>query len=352
MEIPNADIKISVIVPVYNTEKYIEKCISSILNQNYKGFELILINDGSTDNSYEICNRFAQKDKRVIVLNQQNQGVSAARNVGIKKATGEWCCFVDSDDWVEPNYFTAFLKNQLSRDNLIVQEVKRNINQKYKVSKNYNYKTHTIENLMKNLNENSVFFNGYPFCKLYNLNLIKSKNITFKQHLKIGEDLIFYLEYLKHIKTITFINSAHYVYNYVETSASYKFYTFEQLSSFLNEYQKLLPELIGSNYHKIAQVQKSLGLFLTLLLFSIYNSQAKSPEKQRVEHLKQLSNKENLDCLKIATSKANFIRHLVFYFLKQRNYTLTDFILKRYAPFEFKYSMPIKRKLRFIHSTI
>src|SRR5690554_6646610 len=305
MVISNTDIKISVIVPVYNTEKYLEKCISSVLNQNYDNFELILVNDGSTDNSYEICNHFAQKDKRVIVLNQQNQGVSTARNAGIKKAIGEWCCFVDSDDWIEPNYFLDFTKHPLAQDNLIIQEVKRNVNQIYKISKNYEYTTYTIKNLKEILDKNAVLFNGYPFCKLYNLNLIKSKNIIFKQNLKIGEDLIFYLEYLKHIKTITFINSAHYVYNYVETSASYKFYTFEELSSFLYEYQNLLSELIDSNYHQIAQVQKSLGLFLTLLIFSIYNPKAKSHKRQRVENLKRLITKENLDCLKIATSKAN-----------------------------------------------
>ena len=95
---------ISVIVPVYNSVKYLDKCIQSILNQTYKNFELLLVNDGSSDNSLEICNLYALKDDRVKVIDQSNGGVSSARNAGIDYAKGEWITFVDSDDWVHKDY--------------------------------------------------------------------------------------------------------------------------------------------------------------------------------------------------------------------------------------------------------
>ena len=89
--------KISIVIPVYNTEKYLEKCISSVLSSTLKDVEVILIDDGSTDDSPRICDDFAQKDNRIIVLHQPNQGLSVARNIGIDNAKGEWLAFVDSD---------------------------------------------------------------------------------------------------------------------------------------------------------------------------------------------------------------------------------------------------------------
>lgn len=93
--------KISVIIPVYNTEEYLEKCIESVINQTYKNLEIILVNDGSTDGSPEICKRFQMKDDRIIVIDKENQGLVAARKTGVKEASGEYITFVDSDDWID-----------------------------------------------------------------------------------------------------------------------------------------------------------------------------------------------------------------------------------------------------------
>lgn len=96
--------KISIIVPVYNVEQYLENCINSVLNQSFRNFQLILVDDGSKDSSGEICDRFVQKDSRVKVIHKSNAGVSAARNAGIDIATGQFICFIDSDDWIESEY--------------------------------------------------------------------------------------------------------------------------------------------------------------------------------------------------------------------------------------------------------
>ena len=100
---------VSIIVPVYNAEKYIKNCVLSILNQDYKNIELILVNDGSKDNSYNICKQLAEKDNRIRLFNKENGGTSSARNYGLDNAKGEYVCFIDSDDFACPNYVTTLL---------------------------------------------------------------------------------------------------------------------------------------------------------------------------------------------------------------------------------------------------
>lgn len=107
---------ISVIIPVYNTDEYLPRCLDSILNNTYRELEVICINDGSQDNSLEVLNGYAAKDSRVKVINQENAGVSAARNRGLDEATGEYIAFVDSDDWVHRQYFEVLHSNLLSWD--------------------------------------------------------------------------------------------------------------------------------------------------------------------------------------------------------------------------------------------
>lgn len=101
---------VSVIVPLYNVEKYLDECISSIVNQSYKNIEILVVNDGSTDSSYSICEAWSKKDSRIRLLNQINQGQGIARNYGVKEANGEWVAFVDSDDWIDKEYIELMLQ--------------------------------------------------------------------------------------------------------------------------------------------------------------------------------------------------------------------------------------------------
>ena len=100
---------VSVIIPVYNVEKYLKDCINSILNQTYSNWEMILVDDGSVDNSGDICDKFSKNDSRIHVIHQTNKGVSFARNKGIEKANGEYLIFIDSDDWIENNMFEEMI---------------------------------------------------------------------------------------------------------------------------------------------------------------------------------------------------------------------------------------------------
>ena len=107
---------ISIIVPVYNSEKYIDKCLDSILNQTYKDLEIVLVNDGSNDQSLKILEKYALRDTRIKVVNQENKGVAAARNTGLDNATGEYILYVDSDDWIENNMVERMVELSANAD--------------------------------------------------------------------------------------------------------------------------------------------------------------------------------------------------------------------------------------------
>ncbi len=201
--------KISVIVPVYNVEKYLPRCIDSILSQTFTDFELLLIDDGSPDNCGKICDEYAAKDSRVKVFHKSNGGVSSARNLGLDNAQGEWITFIDSDDYVEQNFLV--LPGNTSAE-LLINNYKVLCNEK---SSNFCFENKVIEKshiynfLNKNLVE-QIF--RVPWAKFFRRTIIADNNISFVKGVKIGEDNLFMLEYLYYTKSINFISLANYVY--------------------------------------------------------------------------------------------------------------------------------------------
>lgn len=175
---------ISIVVPIYNTDSYLEKCIKSIINQTYKNLEIILINDGSTDNSLNIINKYKKQDNRIRVLNQSNKGLSECRNIGIKKSKGEFIAFIDSDDYVDLKYIEILYKNikEYDADMSICNyyEIKDNIkNIKVKrdgkalITDEKYYQLYNYNNLLTIVAWNKLYkrkiFNNikYPINKIY-----------------------------------------------------------------------------------------------------------------------------------------------------------------------------------------
>lgn len=204
---------VSIIVPIYNSEEYLEECIASILNQTYKNFELILINDGSTDRSQEICELYKNKDPRVITINKKNEGVSETRNHGIKAARGKYILFVDSDDIVSKDWIEVLYKTISKYEkNLIISGYCTK-------SKSSSQETKTIfsENELNSIINKKDFFLIYekhlinsPCNKIYRASILKKYDIKFKKDISLGEDLLFNLEYLKYIDSIILINKPLY----------------------------------------------------------------------------------------------------------------------------------------------
>lgn len=220
---------VSVIVPVYNVEEYLEKCINSLLKQTYSNIEIILIDDGSTDKSLMICEQFEFTHKNIKVIHKKNGGVSSARNLGVETANGRYIVFVDADDWVEERFISELCK-LISKENVqlgIVGYRKIENNNNVKECKQLSYKTillSQIDALNKILNR--VMYLGYMCNKIFDKEIIVNNNIKFNEDIKIWEDLVFCCQYIRCINYIEYYNMPLYNYcireNSAATSGDYK----------------------------------------------------------------------------------------------------------------------------------
>lgn len=193
---------ISIIVPVYNAEKYIRKCIESVLHQTYPVWEMILIDNGSDDDSFKICQEYARKDERIYTLHQyQNKGVSAARNLGVEKASGKYITFLDADDWVAEDYLEQLVKitKNTNADILVCQykkvyEEQRNDEKEvsaedFKEGQNFDVKEYDGENFIE-----KCLLEGCTHCwgVLYKATVLEG--IYFPEKIAIGEDALFLID--------------------------------------------------------------------------------------------------------------------------------------------------------------
>lgn len=210
--------KVSIIIPIYNAELYLKDCIDSLLNQTYSNVELILINDGSNDNSETICKGYLS-DNRVKYFYKQNGGVSSARNFGMEKATGEYFMFVDSDDYVDSEMVSTFLKYKEKYSMVICgyEEIYKNRVFKHSPEKKeINSKQELLNNL---LNNKDVC--GFLVNKIYDSKVIKENNLLFHEDVHICEDLLFNIEYTKYVHETIIIPNTFYKYRMRKSSATW-----------------------------------------------------------------------------------------------------------------------------------
>ena len=208
--------KASVIVPVYNSSKYLHRCLDSILNQTFRDFELILINDGSTDNSIDILREYESKDSRIVMIDKVNEGVSAARNQGIEIAKGEYIMFCDSDDYVDENWILVLLDG-----------IKNNCNS-WVNCEYYTFSSVTDRCILHKLNSISTnqiislenyymyYTNNYSHSccnRIYRKDVIYKFGIRFPINISVGEDVLFNIQYIKHCKNFYHIAQGLYFWN-------------------------------------------------------------------------------------------------------------------------------------------
>lgn len=203
---------VSVIIPVFNAQISLKRCVKSVINQTYKCLEIILINDGSTDKSLELCNGFQLLDDRIRVIDQENQGVSSARNKGIDIAKGKYVCFVDSDDWIEPQHIQNMISYITQCDCVVSGYIKDS-----KIQQQLCYLNPGRVNLVQDIDRNigPFFWNGYIhpcWNKLFKLDIIRKYGISFNFEIHISEDSLFCIEYLMHCKFMIF--TADVLYHY------------------------------------------------------------------------------------------------------------------------------------------
>lgn len=221
------NIKVSIIVPVYNAENTLHSCIESIISQEYDNIELLLIDDGSTDNSLKICKLYEKRYSNIKTFTQKNSGVSSARNFGIDHCTSQWVTFIDSDDIIEKNFISEFVKTLSNNSadlycfnaNYIINNYKSKMKD-FLVTNNMEYNVEDVIKQMYFLSTSNFYGENIRtvWAKFYKTDIIKKNFIRFSKKLVLGEDAAFNFSYLNYSKSIYFCNK--HVYNYLVSPTS------------------------------------------------------------------------------------------------------------------------------------
>ena len=319
--------KISIIVPIYNVEKYLEKCISSLLNQTFSNFELILVNDGSPDNCGNICDSFKEKDSRIKVLHLENGGVCRARNKGMEIASGDFYAFVDSDDWVEENYIKDFAEHIVDDETVIIQNAIRDKNDTCD-SNFFGFEDESFileEDFATMITKNIYYLpQGFPWNKLYSRKIIEANNLKFDPAIKLGDDEKWNFEYFRYAKKVVFVSRAYYHYQYNPTSISNQARPFERellRYKFRTEYFNF----VIKNYKQKDLLKKLLTkeaeeFFRICILDRIYKNKLK---QERISQLKAIYSLGG-DSLSFLQSPL-FFRKIDYFLLRNGFINLFDF---------------------------
>lgn len=267
--------KITVIVPVYNVEHYLDKCLDSLINQTYKNLEIIVINDGSTDNSGIICQEYAQKDNRIIYIEKENGGLSDARNVGLDKMTGSYVTFVDSDDWVELDYVEVLYNK------IIEYEVDISVGNYYSYNEDEKlfYFHMSADSYYEKVYDNvSIFENLYESKEMKNFALISACGKLYKAKLfdyirfdkgKLGEDGYFNQKIYLLVEKIVYINQGLYAYRQRNGSIT-KTWTEKWMHALVDAMSERITLLANMGY----PLEKHLAVYRQMLEVSLANGQA------------------------------------------------------------------------------
>ena len=282
----------SIIIPVYNVENYLNQCIDSILIQDFANFEILLINDGSTDNSLIICKEYELNDERIIVINKENGGASSARNEGIKNAKGNYIIFVDSDDFLESTNLLTQINDKINLNNAdVILYGAKNYNvltNKYAVSRgNYNLEIINNFNLLTTLDYLTItsLFPGSAWIFATKTTLIKVNFINFKTNI-IAEDIDWCTKIFKHCTKIDAVNDVYYVYRKNQTNSVTGKAGLKGVISILEIIEDWHPKLSQEKTKKNEYLLHNLGyyFFTSLVLYATITNKNKKELKDRINH--------------------------------------------------------------------
>lgn len=232
--------KISVVIPAYNVGIYIDECIKSILNQTYKNYEVIIVNDGSTDNTLKVCNKY-KENANIKIITQKNKGVSIARNRGIDEATGKYIVFVDPDDIVSKYYLETLSKN-VKDDNvdMVVCGYTTDISLIYKNINNSDIikRIYTGEQFLEMLIDNN-FKECYIWNKIYKKSILTNNSVYFPENISVWEDMSFLVEYIRKTNNIYIVEDKLYFYRIRENSVVNTKETLKKITDKLNVIKKI-----------------------------------------------------------------------------------------------------------------
>lgn len=315
--------KVSIIVPIYNAEEHLKNCIESIINQSYKNIEIILIDDGSIDNSGKICDDYCKKDHRIRVIHQKNMGVSSSRNNAINLSVGKYITFVDSDDIIDSQYIELLL-NKVQKNTLSIGKIsffeKQIINDNSDNSDFELLKSDFIELSKLNLLNS-------PCCKLYESNIIKKNKILFDSNLSLGEDLLFNLEYLDYINKICIVDKNLYFYrrtNGDSLSSRYEAKMKEIQILLFDKYTNYFKKYLQNDYQHMIFDSYRLGIITIILQNEFKNKKIGFIKRYRNcrKVMSSIEIKSRLNDIKYAFNKLD-------YFLISKNMILIYKIINK-----------------------
>lgn len=324
---------ISVIIPVYNVEQYLKQCVESIVNQYYTKWELLLVDDGSKDKSGEICDEFVLADQRIKVFHVKNGGPSRARNKGINEATGKYIVFVDSDDWVDPNYLKdLFYANLEIENDWVVSSYRTCYFEKNKQS----IKECALENVFFDFSEKAQAFqfldlSGIFFtnvAKLYRTEVIKQNNIFFNERYTLAEDTLFNFNYLQYINgSIRVLNYINYNYRQIVGAASLiKKYNPQVLEVGLLLLSKRYEwaKMFSNEAYDIKLKERELSLVVSSVL-NLYKKDAKLSVDDRLFELKRI--RKSTEKFLFNNIGVDVKYRIILYLLLKEYYSLLDVLL-------------------------
>lgn len=296
---------VSVIVPVYNAEKYIDRCIKSILDQTYTNIEIIVVDDGSADESLQKINTIL--DERIRVYSQGNKGVSAARNLGIEKSTGDYLLFVDADDYIDKKMVEELI-NKVENDSTLVfcnnYEVWKNRTDERVLFSEYNKYEIKKNDVLKEIASGNA---GLVCSKLVSSNVIKNNNIKFDEKIIMGEDQVFFLEVSEKTNTFKYVNKALYNYDRTNEKSTTLKYKENLYNNFLIVYKKT--NLIFERNKLNSKENKKLlnDKILNFIWICLNNEVNNFNFKTTIENIKDILNsaKQDIDFNLVNKSKTN-----------------------------------------------
>lgn len=273
---------VSIIVPVYNIEKYISKCIESVLSQTFKDWELILVDDGSTDNSGKICDEYALKDNRIKVIHKENEGVTATRDKGVKEAQGEFLFFIDGDDYITDNALELFTNKQKENDTDLVRG---NI---YQVSENGEVLMNYISPNFSNVEEwiKYIIKNGGYICNNLIRKNLYNKYVNIPNNITLCEDLLSSLQLGIGLELVSFIEEITYYYvqrisSAMHTSNKKPKKEYENYLFLIKELDKIHSLYKQEKKYRISKIIETL-IFDKIFLKLINNKTLLKPHKNEV----------------------------------------------------------------------
>ncbi|WP_294407011.1 glycosyltransferase family 2 protein [uncultured Clostridium sp.] len=329
---------ISIVVPVYNVEKYLKKCVLSLINQTYKNIEIILVNDGSTDGSGELCKKLSSLDKRIKIVNKKNQGLGLARNTGLEYVTGEFVTFIDSDDYADEklieDLYSVIAKYQCDTCIGGFKRVDNTGKVLFKESyENYIYNKEEIINILLarmlgSSPEKSDAIRMSVWNVLYSMDIIRQNNLSFCSEREfISEDIIFNTEYYKFAKKVAVINSCSYNYRVNEESLTmkYKVNRFEMCRSLYNELYRRIEKIYPDNNEVKYRLQRQYFVNIRVCLKQENKKVSKLGINKRVENIKRITCDKQLNEIIMKYPKYKMgIKQQVFLYLirSKKNITL------------------------------